>query len=156
MTLKGIKVSRHKSTQNCRRGSNEGHTCWALLAGERLASGGGGAKQRRRRPGRLGWRGRVVPAVTPAGQVVEAVARPAAAVPRFGGGAARQVVESVTRPAVRRHHRRRRVLRASSAACGVRGRAGRPRGSQLELTQSRYSQSPQWRMDWFILQRKDR
>ena len=80
----------------------------------------------------------------------------AAAVPRFGGGAARQVVESVTRPAVRRHHRRRRVLRASSAACGVRGRAGRPRGSQLELTQSRYSQSPQWRMDWFILQRNDR
>jgi len=88
----------------------------------------------------------------------------AAAVPRFGDGAARQVVESVARPAVRRRHRRRRVPRASLAACGVRGRAGRPRGvkrpqvciSQLELTQSRYSQSPQWRMDWFILQRKDR
>ena len=74
----------------------------------------------------------------------------AAAVPRFGGSAARQVVESVARPAVRRRHRRQRVPRASSAACGVRGRAGRPRGvrrpqvciSQLELTQSRYSQSP--------------
>ena len=88
----------------------------------------------------------------------------AAAVPRFGGGAAGQVVESVAHPVVRRRHRRRRVPLASSAACGVRGRARRPRGvrrpqvciSQLELTQSRYSQSPQWRMDWFILQRKDR